>query len=213
MRIILSFLLSLIVVTSVISQDAGTVIEEVLSRFETLGTYSIDFNYTMEIPESDNISQKGHLICSDNRFNLTLSDQQVISDGSNMYVHLITVNEVHIMEVSEENAQGFFSPKDIVQQYDNEKEYSKHYLGIVEEDGQVMEQIEFIPNDKSADVFKTRLTITSDDKNVVRVKTFHRDGSRQVLTLNSLNENPTVNQGLFVFDASKYPGIHIEDLR
>jgi hypothetical protein len=45
------------------------------------------------------------------------------------------------------------------------------------------------------------------------MKVFAKDGSRYTLKVNEIKPNKNYGPETFVFDASKYPGIHVEDLR
>ena len=58
-------------------------------------------------------------------------------------------------------------------------------------------------------------SITLDiKKNELRnIKAFSRDGSRYTLLIEKLTPNKTFGAETFKFDATKYPGVEMEDLR
>jgi outer membrane lipoprotein-sorting protein len=48
---------------------------------------------------------------------------------------------------------------------------------------------------------------------VVRIKTFGKDGSRYTVTVNKLQPNASVNSSTFSFTKKECPDCHFEDLR
>ena len=48
---------------------------------------------------------------------------------------------------------------------------------------------------------------------VAQMKVFSKDGSRYTLKIIDIRANMNYTSDVFAFDESKYPGIHVEDLR
>ena len=48
---------------------------------------------------------------------------------------------------------------------------------------------------------------------IISIKTFSRDGTRVTILINEMKTNKKYEADTFTFDATKYPGVKVEDLR
>ena len=60
---------------------------------------------------------------------------------------------------------------------------------------------------------KLRLTLDKKSKNIVRLKSFGKDGSKFTLNVGKQVNNKAIDPAVFVLDKSKYPTVQFEDLR
>ncbi|MEZ4933216.1 MAG: outer membrane lipoprotein carrier protein LolA, partial [Saprospiraceae bacterium] len=121
--------------------------------------------------------------------------------------------EVQINNADEESEPGTISsPKDLLKAYEWDN-YIYVLVNEFAEAGRVVQQIEFKPTDRDADFSKIRLTLDKKTMEVVRIKTFGKDGSRYTVTVNKLLPNASVNSSTFSFTKKECPDCHFEDLR
>ena len=50
-------------------------------------------------------------------------------------------------------------------------------------------------------------------KNIISTKVFEKNGNRYSYSITSLVPNSNLEDNLFIFDASKYPGVEVIDLQ
>ncbi|HAH57210.1 MAG TPA: gliding motility protein, partial [Bacteroidales bacterium] len=76
---------------------AQTILDEVSARTKSYKTIRIEFEYTM-VNKAQNINDsfKGVLISKGDRYKLTFSGQDIISDGKTSWTYLKDANEVQI---------------------------------------------------------------------------------------------------------------------
>jgi outer membrane lipoprotein carrier protein len=80
-------------------------------------------------------------------------------------------------------------------------------------DGKKVTQIEFKPLDRDSEYSKMVLYVDEKSKEMAQMKVFSKDGGRYTLKINDIVANKKYAMETFTFDESKFPGIHIEDLR
>jgi outer membrane lipoprotein carrier protein len=77
----------------------------------------------------------------------------------------------------------------------------------------VLTQIEFKPKDKKSEYSKLRISIDEKAGAIEHIKAFAKDGSRYTFSVTKLTPNKAFDADYFKFDAKKYPGVKVEDLR
>ena len=193
---------------------AKAILEKLRNKYEAYKTVEADFQLIIEIPEEDKEVQVGNLAQDGDKYKLDLDNQAIYSDGKTLWLYLKSNNEVQINSVEdfEEDDEDFLSPKDLLRIYEKEDFiYGLTNEGI--EKGVAIQQIEFKPTDKDSEYAKMRLTIDKKKNQIMRVKAFAVDGARYTMDVKKFKPNLAYKATDFIFDAKKYPGIHVEDLR
>ncbi|HOU47055.1 MAG TPA: outer-membrane lipoprotein carrier protein LolA, partial [Chitinophagales bacterium] len=85
----------------------------------------------------------------------------------------------------------------------NEEELDKASCSIVD----------LMPKDKSKPFFKVRIWIDKKVNYINRMKVFDKNGNIYTYKVTSFKQKMNLEDSFFKFDASKYPGVRIEDLR
>jgi outer membrane lipoprotein carrier protein len=73
--------------------------------------------------------------------------------------------------------------------------------------------VELTPIDKSKPFFKVLVFIDKANSTIVSTKLFEKSGNRVTYNLSNLNGNAKFTDAQFVFDAKKFPGAEVVDLR
>ncbi len=192
---------------------AAKVLEAMKDQY--LGYTSVEaaFTLTIEMPEEDAEIQKGTIQKQGDRYNLTMNDQHIISDGKLLWYHqisskLVQINNIDPDEVSEE----LFSPQNFLKFYEDGK-FVAAPVTVAKEDGKAVRWIELKPVDSDSEYFKFRIALDIKKNDLQSIKAFSRDGSRFTLKIDKLIPNKKFTDKNFTFDASDYPGVDVEDLR
>jgi outer membrane lipoprotein carrier protein len=193
--------------------EAKELLEKLRQKYEGFSTLEADFSLTIEVPNRKKELQTGKMIQSGERYYVKLSDQEVICDGNSTYLYMKKNKEVQINDANSGSNANSFSPKNMLNMY-NEGNYIAYLAGQGTENGKPVSYVEVKPaNRNNAAYTKVRLAVDKKNNTVVSMFTANRDGSRFKLNISKLATNKPVNEGLFYFDQSKYPGVHVEDLR
>ena len=199
------------------SGDSDPVAEEILNRiskkYEAYKTIEAAFSLEIEIPEEETEIQTGKMKTEGDKFNIDFGDYSMISNGKDFWFHSKRNKEVQLNSASEiEAEENMMNPKDFF----NFHKKGKYLYALVNENfenGKAIQQIEFKPLEDESEYSKIRMTIEKKTNSISRIKVFSKDGSRFVLKIDKLTPNKAFASTAFQFDKSKYPDVHIEDLR
>ena len=191
--------------------QAKAILDKLRTKYENLKAVKANFSLIIEIPEQAKEVQKGTLAQAGDNFRLELGDQNIISDGKTVWLHLKNNNEVQIMDADNDSGD-FLSPKDLMQIYEQE-DFVYALTNQIKEGDKLIEQIEFKPIDRNSDYSKLRLSVDKRKNEIVRIKAFSSDGTRYTMRIDKWVDNVNFPSGHFGFDASQFPDIYVEDLR
>ncbi len=191
---------------------AQAILETIRTNYETLETLQADFALEIEYPEEDKIVQKGKMWQQGDRYHVDMDEQAVISDGKTVWVHLKSNKEIQITNATSEEEGEMLSPKDMLRMYEKD-DHVFILTNEFEENGKVVQQIEFKPMDPDAEYSKLRLTVEKKNKDIVRLKSFGKDGSRFTLKVVKQVVNKPIEETVFALNESDYPDVQFEDLR
>lgn len=172
----------------------------------------IAFTLDLEIPNHKNEIQKGKLIQEGNKYVVELADQEIYSDGKDVWVYLKDHNEVQINNAENAESTGFLSPMDIAKLYES-GDFFYAITGEVVEQGVNVTHIEFKPLKKKSDYAKLRLSVNPKTNRPTSMKVFSKDGSRYTIKITNFQTNKTYGPETFVFSSTNHKGVKIEDLR
>ena len=193
--------------------QAKKVLDKIRKKYEGFKTLEAAFTLTIEIPGEAKAVQKGAIAQEGEKFRLEMDQQVIVSDTKTTWMYLKKNNEVQITDaepLSSDN--GFMTPKDLLKRY----EKGDFLYAITEkttEGGKVLTQIEFKPKDKKSEYSKLRVSIDEKAGAIAAIRAFAKDGARYTFSIGKLTTNKNLAASYFQFDAKKYPGVKVEDLR
>ena len=62
-------------------------------------------------------------------------------------------------------------------------------------------------------MFKVKLWVNPSDYTIKKWVMFEKSGNRYAYIISKFNSKPLTTVSTFKFDKTKYPGVHVEDLR
>ncbi len=189
---------------------ANQVLKSVSAKYNSLKTISVSFKVTVnDQKRKSSNSQTGSLLVKGDKYLLKLKGQDVISDGKNVWTYLKEANEVQINPVTPDD--GSITPKNIFTIY--EKGFSSKFTGEKKSGDTVIQQIELVPDDEKKSYFKIQLHVDKQKKYITWAKIFEKNGTHIIYSIESFKENIDAPDSNFTFNASKYPGVEVIDLR
>lgn len=193
--------------------EAKEILDKIRKKYEGYKTLEAAFALTIEVPGKATDVQKGTIGQEGEKFRLNMDQQVIISDGQATWVYQKKNNEVQINDaVPGGSDEGFMTPKDLLQRY-QKGDYLYSVVDKVTEGGKLVTQIEFKPKTKKSEYSKIRISIDEKAGTIQSIKAFAKDGSRYTFAISRLSPNKAFAADYFAFDAKKYPGVKVEDLR
>lgn len=191
-------------------QKALDVLDAMSAKYKKIPAYSASITSAL-INEVDGINEefKGEITVMGDMYKLALDEQVVINNGNTVWTYLPDVNEVNIDTY--DPSEDEISPSKIYTAY--KEGYKYLYTGDESCNGGSCAVIDLVPNDKDAQFFKIKLYINKKDYSLKSWTMFDKTGNKYKYTINDFNSNINVKESFFTFDATKYPGVEVIDLR
>ncbi|MFH1121474.1 MAG: outer membrane lipoprotein carrier protein LolA [Bacteroidota bacterium] len=206
-RIILTFT-ALLLITAVYAQNdkkARAILDEVSAKTKTYKSIRIEFTYKMEnTAQKINESYKGVLISKGDKYKLTFSGQEVMSDGKTVWTFVKDANEVQINDVSKDDDS--FTPTNLL------NTYNENYKARLIDETAKQKVIELIPVQKK-NFNKVRVSIETSRKMVSSLLIFDKNGSIYTYQVSKFETDLPYTDNSFVFRNAEHPGVEVVDMR
>lgn len=191
---------------------ATSILAAVSKKFKSYDVVKTDFVFTLESPQNNaKETQQGTLYVKSkaNKYKVVMTSQDMISDGKNQWTYLKKDKEVQVATV--DNSTDALNPAQIFTLY--EKGFKYGYTGEKKIGSKVYQMIDLAPVDTKKTYFKVRLGIDKVARQIASVMIFDKNGNKYTYAVKSFVPNVKVPESTFVFDAKKYPGVELVDLR
>ena len=193
--------------------EAKAILDKIKKKYKSLKTIEVKFELEMKFPEEPEIVQDGMIAKSGEKYHMNTGDYTAICDGTAVWFILKSNKEIQINNIPEEGeTDELLTPESMFTFYEK-GDFVYVLANEFMENNVPVQQIEFKPLDPYSEYAKLRLSYNKKTLDVVRVKTFSKDGTTFTLSIKEILSNKSLDNKLFAFDASKYPDFHIEDLR
>jgi outer membrane lipoprotein-sorting protein len=138
-----------------------------------------------------------------------MTNQELFSDGKSQWTYLKKDKEVQVSNV--DNSGEGINPAKIFTVY--EKGFKYIYTGEQKAGAKTYQMIDLTPVDAKKAIFKVRLSIDKAAKQIANVVLFDKNGNKYTYNVKTFSPNVKVPETTFAFDAKKYPGVEVVDLR
>jgi len=212
MRLILSltFFFVFNAVNAQYDPKALEILDAMSKKYQSMSAFKADFSYSLESPGSGvNETYSGNIIIQKEKFRLTMGSQEIINDGNVVYTYMKDANEVNISDYEPE--EGEITPTEIYTIY--KKGFKYTLIEEIKDGTGIYQVVDLVPEDKTKQFFKIRITVNKADRNVRSWKIFEKNGNRYTYEIKNLQANFPVTDASFKFDKSKYKGVQVVDLR
>jgi chaperone LolA len=201
------FLLSAILAISQ-SKDskASSLLDEVSKKAKSFKSIKVDFIYSMENTKAKiNEEKTGTLLVSGDKYKMSAAGQTVICDGKTIWTYIKESNEVQVNAL--ENKDDALTPSKLLTSYN-----SNYKSKIIKSADPAVESIELIPN-TSKNLTKAILGIDKAKKQVKSFTIYDKNGNTFSYKIKNYLTDTPVTDADFTFDAKKFPGVEIIDMR
>lgn len=191
--------------------EAKVVLDAVSAKFKTFKAVQAKFSLSIENAAGKTMGNKsGTVYMKGSKYRISITGQEIFCDGSNVSTYDKAANEVSITKI--DPAANTITPQKLFTNF-----YDKDFLYKLNGDktikGKAVQEIELTPVDKTKTFFKVLLYVDKASSTITGAKLFEKAGNRYNYSVSNLNGKANIADAQFVFDAKKYPGAEVVDLR
>lgn len=198
-------LLLTIAISAQSDKKAQTILNEVSAQTKSYKTVRIEFTYQMEnTAQKINDSYKGVLVSKGDKYKLTISGQDVISDGKTVWTFLKDANEVQVNSVGDN--EEAITPTSLL------TTYSQNFKAKLIKETPQQQIIELTPVQKK-NFNKVKVVINRTKKMVESLSIYDKNGSVYSYIVNKMDVNQNFYDTMFTFKAADHPGVEVIDMR
>lgn len=214
MGIVLGFIALAYTNPTLAQQDAAAkkILTEVSKKYDSYQTIQANFSFSaIQGSNKSAYSDAGTLYLDkkNNKYQITMNNQDMISDGKSLYTILKDEKEVQIAEI--ENSTDAIDPSNIFSFYKTGFKYS---LVSNEKAGStLLNVVQLTPTDTKKNYSKIKLRINKTTKLIHDATIYDKNGGQYSYTIKTQVPNKNLDSSLFTFNKSKYNGYEIVDLR
>ena len=191
--------------------DAKKILDNVSTKFKTYKSVVAAFSLKIENSSGKNLGTKtGTVTMKGSKYRVSVSGQEIYSDGSNIWTYDKSTNEVQITQF-DASANTITPQKMFTNFYD--KDFLYKLNGETKQGNKTVQEIELTPIDKTKPFFKVLIDVDKASQSIMSTKVFQKTGDRYTYTVTSLKTNTNPPDDLFVFNTKNYPKAEIIDLR
>ncbi len=191
--------------------DAKKILDQVSSKFKTYKSVVAQFTLKIENSEGKVLGTKtGVVNMKGSKYKITISGQEIYSDGNNIWTYDNSDNEVQVTKF--DGSSNMITPQKMFTNF-----YDKDFLyklnGESKSGKRTIREIELTPVDKTKTFFKVLVSIDKLNQSIVSTKVFEKNGNKYTYNVLSMKTNNPIPDALFVFDPKKYQNVEVIDLR
>lgn len=190
---------------------AKKVLDEMSQKFRSLNGFTAEFDFTFQDASGGSERQSGEIAVKGEQYRLKLPDQEIFNDGKTVWTYIqadgykeVTINDVSQME-------GELTPSNIYRMYESGFDYKLLKEKVFQ--GKAAQVVELNATSSDAPFEQVKLMIDKNSKDLLGWEMFDGQGGMFSYTFKNLKQNANLPATYFAFDAKKYPGIEVIDLR
>jgi outer membrane lipoprotein-sorting protein len=196
--------------------EAKAILDKAAKQAAGYKSITAEFDCVYEnLAEEKSENYNGTLLLKGNRFRIDVDKTITFCDGKTRWAYITESNEVTIspIEVSNDDAPEDKFMSDPMSLYTIYRSGFKYIMGDTEEiGGKTMQIIELAPENIKKPYFKIKYWF-SPNNDLYQIKCFQKDGTRFTLTLTKFATNQKIDDTQLIFDAKKFPGVEVIDMR
>ena len=191
--------------------EAKKVLDAVSSKFKSFKSVQSAFSLKIENSSGKNLGVKsGMVYMKGTKYRVSVTGQEIFCDVSNVSTYDKSANELTVTKI--DPSANSITPQKIFTNF-----YDKDFLYKLNPEvniaGKALQQVELTPLDKSKPFFKVLINVDKATQTITSTKVYEKAGNIFTYSIAKMNTTSNVSDAQFVFDAKKYPGVEVVDLR
>ena len=215
MKKLISVLSMLTICTAVVfgqnTKNAKEILDKVSQKTKSYSTINLTYSLVHTSPDGANDKTTGTMLMKGKKYKLSILDNVLYCDGTNLWTHMVEEKEVVISKADNDDS-GMLNPSTVLTMY--EKGFKYKFIQDRFEGSRAIYVIDLYPeNVEKSEYSKVRLSIDKDKSQLWRAEYFAKDGNKYTITVNTFKVNEQIPDASFVFDKAKNPGVKVIDER
>lgn len=209
--IVILIMLSLTVAGVAQKTDGGAneIMKELDSKYKGFTTMKINYTYKAEKEKKNLAALTGVALIKGDKYYITFDDQVFYCDGTTMWNYQKSTNEVSIYDY-EESDDDALNPAKMLATWS--KEFNAKFIREDNEKNRTVQIIDLTPK-KGQSYYKIRIVVDKNKKEIVRTSIYEKDNTIYTYYFDTFTPNATIDDSTFKFNASKFPGVEVNDMR
>jgi outer membrane lipoprotein-sorting protein len=185
---------------------ASALLEEVSKKAKSFKSIKVELSYSMENTKAKINEEKAvTLLVSGDKYKMFAAGQTVICDGKTIWTYIKESNEVQVNAL--ENKDDALTPSKLLTSYN-----ASYKSKIIKSSDPTAEAVELTPN-TSKNFTKAILGIDKAKKQIKSFTLFDKGGNTFSYKVKTYLTDVPVTDADFTFDAKKFPGVEVIDMR
>lgn len=186
-------------------------VDKLISKSKEYNSFTASFSNRLQSKADGlDVKNEGTVMAKGKKFKLQMEDYTIFCDGETVWTYSEESNEVTITDPEELDQE--LDPSKLLTIY--ESGFKSKYVEETTMNGKAVEVIKLFPIEAGKKPYHT--VVLSVDKvkvEPVDITILYKDGNEVSYTLKSFKANTPMDDGLFTFPVSRYPGVEINDMR
>ena len=192
-------------------QDAKKILDKVSAIFKGYQSVVAHFVLKIENASGKGLGTKTGIVnMKGSKYRVSISGQEIYSDGTNIWTYDKSANEVQISQF--DASANMITPQKMFTNF-----YDKDFLYKLNEDikqgSKIIQEIELTPVDKTKPFFKVLVEVDKKTQSIISTEVFQKTGDRYIYSITSMKTNTNIPDNVFVFDTKEHPKVEVVDLR
>lgn len=192
---------------------AKTVLDAVSKKVSSLKSFKANFSLNLNGGKGGKVneSKKGTIALKGQKYHVTLSNQEIISDNKTVWTYNREAKEVQVSNYNP--TEQTMSPAKLFTPNFYEKEYKYAYKGERKEQGKNCDVVELTPNDKSKQLAKIELLVDKSSNMIAGANYWEKNGNKYTITVSNFAPNADLPDAYFTWNSKDHAGVETVDLR
>jgi len=190
-------------------QGASKILDNVLKKYNSYGTMSIDFSFKSEKNKAVLLTAKGKLLIKGKKYYATFNEQVYGCDSLMVWNYQKEGNEANLYEFDESEAP-IFHPTKFIENW--KKEFSVKFIREEFSNNISTQIIDLIPK-KQTSYYRIRIFIDKNKKEIIKTQIFDKDNTIYNYFITKMVANTPIQDVTFKFNKNNYPNVQINDMR
>jgi len=173
---------------------------------------SMQFHYTLKTTKDDKtlgVSQ-GDFCLKGSKYKTNFAGVQYFCDGVSIWSYDKSANEVSIYEYDPDDDQNLMNPQRIL------KDWSAQFRAKFIRDefqNNVQYSIVDLTPKTAQSYYRIRVYIVKTSLKIAKIAVYEKDNTIYTYSIEQFKSDIPLDDKIFVFDKSKYPGVEVNDMR
>lgn len=196
-------------------QDAKAkgILDQVSQKTRSYKNITADFTFSLENKELKiKEVNEGTIKIKGQKYTIDIpgSGVKVVSDGKTIWNYMKKGNQVTISNIEDKEGE-LMDPSTVFTIY--EKGFRSKFIAEKTMEGKALYQIELYPDKKEFEVTKIDLEINKATMAIHAAQLYGTEGNQYGIRVKKFDPDKEIADAEFTFDAKKYPGVEVVDLR